>query len=251
MMNPNILLTCLPRQILSMMYRPPKPIAERDVILVYLLGNSQSFLKRVQVYLRAREKLIGLPPEDLQRHQKRIDDALEANSDDIQALLELAVLLEVQDDLPEATNVLEDVLEKLSERQEDRSDVYIPLGSLYERQERYDEARHAYEEGEKSGLKLRSAICLRKLPPTYYKEFLVCGISSQITRTEANFDEVVGNTVDNSVKLNAKQSVIRVGFLGRIRTEEIVGSIGEISTVRHRRLLKKLSEYLVNSKYRV
>ena len=112
-----------------------RPIQERDVVLVYLLGNPQTFLTRIQVYLKARYLLVDLPSEDLQRHQRRVENALEANPDDIQALLELAVLLEVQDNLPEATNVLEDVLEILSERQEYRSDVYIPLGSLYERQE--------------------------------------------------------------------------------------------------------------------
>lgn len=225
-----------------------RPIQERDVILVYLLENPQTFLTRIQVYLKARRLLVDLPSEDLQRHQIRVENALGANPDDIQALLELAVLLEVQDDLPEATNVLEDVLEILSGHQEDRSDVYIPLGSLYERQKRYDEARHAYEEGEKLGLKLRPAICLKKLPPTY-EEFLVCGLSTR-GRLADNFDEKIRNG-ENGVRLASEESVIRLGFLGRVRREEVVGRRGSISVVRHRRLLKKLSEYLVNSKHRV
>lgn len=219
-----------------------RPIQERDVILVYLLGNPQTFLARIQVYLKARRLLVDLPSEDLQRHQRRVKNALEANPDDIQVLLELAVLLEMQDDLLDATNVLEDVLEILSERQEDRSDVYIPLGSLYERQERYDEARHAYEEGEKLGLKLRPAICLKRLPPTY-EEFLVCGLSTR-GRLAGNFDERIRNGEDG-VRLASEESVIRLGFLGRVRREEVVGRRGSISVVRHRRLLKKLSEYLV------
>lgn len=225
-----------------------RPIQERDVILVYLLGNPQTFFTRIQVYLKARRLLVDLPSEDLQRHQRRVENALETNPDDVQALLELAVLLEVQNDLPEATNVLEDVLEILSERQEDRSDVYIPLGSLYERQELYEKARHAYEEGEKSGLKLRPAICLKRLPPTY-EEFLVCGLSTR-GRLAGNFDERIRNGEDG-VRLTSEESVIRLGFLGRVRREEVVGRRGSISVVRHRRLLKKLGEYLVNSKHRV
>ena len=38
-------------------YVPPK---EGDVILAYLPGNSQAFLKRIQVYLAAKERLVNL-----------------------------------------------------------------------------------------------------------------------------------------------------------------------------------------------
>ena len=105
-----------------MMHR--RPIQERDVILVYLLGNPQTFLTRIQVYLKARCLLVDLPSGDLQRHQRRVESALEANPDDIQSLLELAVLYEVQDELSEAAQVLEDVCSKLLNREEDCSDIY-------------------------------------------------------------------------------------------------------------------------------
>jgi mRNA interferase MazF len=248
MMNPNIPSTCLPRKILSMMYRPPKPIAERDVILVYLLGNSQSFLKRIQVYLEAKERLVDRSPAYLQQHQKTVEEVLAQNPNDVQSLHELAMLHEMQDELSEATEVLEDTLEILLKDKQDCPDVYMQLGILYERQELYQEARDAYcdacKGGNKGGLKLRPAICLRKLPPSY-TDFLVCGLSTQVTLREANFDEVVGCKLDQ-VTLLAEQSVIRLGFLARVRTKEIVGSIGKISVVRHRRLLKRLSEHLVN-----
>ena len=219
-----------------------RPIQERDVILVYLLGNPQTFLTRIQVYLKARCLLVDLPSGDLQRHQRRVESALEANPDDIQSLLELAVLYEVQDELSEAAQVLEDVCSKLLNREEDCSDIYIPLGSLYERQGDYHAARHAYEEGEKLGLKLRPAICLKRLPPTY-DEFLICGLSTR-GRLANNFDERIRNG-DNGVRLTSEESVIRLGFLGRVRREEVVGRRGSISAVRHRRLLKNLGEYLV------
>lgn len=223
-----------------------RPIQERDVILVYLLGNPQTFLTRIQVYLKARRLLVDLPSEDFQRHQRRVENVLEANPDDIQALMELAVLYEVQDELSEAAEVLENVCSRLLDREEDCSNIYIPLGSLYERQGDYHAARHAYEEGEKLGLKLRPAICLKRLPPTY-EEFLVCGLSTR-GRLADNFDEKIRNG-DNGVRLASEESVIRLGFLGRVRREEVVGRRGSISVVRHRRLLKKLSEYLVNAKH--
>ena len=218
-----------------------RPIQERDVILIYLLGNPQAFLTRIQVYLKARRLLVDLPSGDLQRHQRRVESALAANSDDIQALLELAVLHEVQDELSEAAEVLEDVCSKLLNREEDCSDIYIPLGSLYERQRDYHAARHAYDEGEKLGLKLRPAICLKKLPPTY-EEFLVCGLSTR-GRLADNFDEKIRNG-ENGVRLTSEESVIRLGFLGRVRREEVVGRRGSISAVRHRRLLKKRALFI-------
>jgi mRNA interferase MazF len=225
-------------------YVPPK---EGDVILAYLPGNSQAFLKRIQVYLAAKERLVNLDPTRLQQHQQRVDNALNENPDDVEKLHELAILYELQGEFSKATDVLEDLLEKLLEVNQDCPDIYMQLGALYEAQERDEGALDAYREAcenwKKGGLKLRPAICLRKLPP-HYQDFLVCGISSQTARRQLDFDEVVGREFDR-VKLMAEQSVIRLGFLGRVGTTEIVGRIGSISPTRHRRLLKKLGTYLV------
>ncbi len=227
-----------------------KPITERDVILVYLLGDTQTFLKRIQVYLETKRKLIGVPPASLPAHQEKVEKALIENPNNILKRLELAVFHEIQDKLPEATSELERVIDLLLEREEDCSDIYIRLGFLYELQGDYDNAHDAYEEGQKLGLKLRPAVCLRKLPPTY-SEFLVCGLTTKVNRFDEILDEIVTPNDDNLKGLPAAQSVIRPGFLSRVRKEEIAGCIGSISAVRHRRLLKKLSEYLVNSKHSV
>lgn len=225
---------------------PFRSIRERDVILAYLPGNSQAFLNRIQIYLEAKERLVDLPARDMNLHQKRLESVLAGDPDDIQALLELAVLYEVQDELPEATDILEEILDLVEKR--DCPDIYRQLGTLYEYQGQNKEALDAYREAcekwQEGGLKLRPAICLRKLPPSY-SDFLVCGISSQITRRESDFDVLVGSTIDD-VNLTAEQSVIRLGFLGRVGTQEVVGHIGSISVPRHRRLLKKLSDYLVS-----
>ena len=216
---------------------------ERDVILAYLPGNSQAFLKRIQVYLKTKQKLTAMPPESLPSHQTKVENELIEDPNNILKRLELSVFHEMQGEFSEATSELESVIDLLLNREEDCSDLYIRLGALYECQSDYDNAHSAYEEGQKLGLKLRPAICLRKLPPTY-QEFLVCGLSTQ-KRLARNFDETIKNG-DNGLRLVTEQSVIRLGFLGRVRIEEAVGRIGSISVPRHRRLLKKLGEYLIN-----
>ena len=227
-------------------HKPPsKPIKERDVILAYLPGNSQAFFNRIQVYLEAKEKLVDMSPTEMQTQQRLVEARLKEDSDDIQARLELAVHYEVQDELCKATEMLEEILDLVEKR--DCPDIYMQLGTLYEHQGESEDALSAYREAcekwQEGGLKLRPAICLRKLPPDY-QDFLVCGISSQTERYQANFDEIVPSQFDN-VRLSSEKSVIRLGFLGRVGTKEIEGSIGSITPVRHRRLLQKLSQYLI------
>ena len=224
---------------------PSKSIEEGNVILAYLPGNSQAFLNRIQVYLEAKEKFVEMSATEMRVQQRLVENALKADPNDIQALLELAVLYEVQDDLSNATDRLERILDLVEKR--DCPDIYMQLGTLYEHQGDSEYALSAYREAcekwQEGGLKLRPAICLRKLPPDY-QDFLVCGISSQTARYQENFDEKVQTEFD-SVKLRSKQSIIRLGFLGRVGTKEIVGTIGSISDDRRKRLLKKLADYLV------
>ena len=217
---------------------------ERDVILVYLLGNAQTFLRRVQVYLKTKQKLIALPPASLPVHQAQVENELMEDPNNISKRLELAVFHEIQGKLSEATGELEEVINLLVTREEDCPDIYIRLGSLYELQGNYDDAHSAYKEGQEFGLKLRPAVCLRKLPT--YNEFLVCGLSTKVNRFNEVLDEKVSPNKEKGLQgLKASQSMIRLGFLGRVRIEEIAGRIGSISVPLHRRLLKKLGGYLV------
>ena len=96
---------------------------------------------------------------------------------------------------------------------------------------------------QEQNLKWRPAICLRKLPPTY-NELLVCGLSSNTSLYVEGFDEIVTPNDDRLGNLQCP-SVIRLGFLTRIRIGTVRGVIGTISVTRHRRLLKKLSDYLI------
>lgn len=91
-------------------------------------------------------------------------------------------------------------------------------------------------------LKLRPAVCLRQLPHNYHA-FIVCGLTTRLHYCVEGFDEIITPQDDNLKRLR-ETSLIRLGFLSQIQINEIVGQIGSISEERHKRLLKKLSDYL-------
>jgi mRNA interferase MazF len=93
-------------------------------------------------------------------------------------------------------------------------------------------------------LKNRPAVFLREMRP--YRDVLVCGISTQLHQEVKGFDEVVDQTDSDFVATGLKtRSLIRLGFLAVLPRSSVIGSIGTISSDRHKRLLKRLSEYLV------
>ena len=92
-------------------------------------------------------------------------------------------------------------------------------------------------------LKNRPAV-FREMPP--YRDALVCGISTQLHQEVKDFDEVV-ELSDSDFKSSGLRAVslIRLGFLAVLPRNAVIGSIGTISPERHKRLLKRLSDYLV------
>ena len=92
-------------------------------------------------------------------------------------------------------------------------------------------------------LKNRPAIFLREMPP--YRDVLVCGISTQLHQEVKGFDEVVDQTDSDFAATGLRTtSLIRLGFLAVLPRSSVIGSIGLISSERHKRLLKRLSDYL-------
>lgn len=92
-------------------------------------------------------------------------------------------------------------------------------------------------------IKNRPAIFLRELPP--YRDLLVCGVSTQLHQEVKDFDEVVQLSDQDFAATGLRtESLIRLGFLAVLPRRAVIGSIGTISTERHKRLLKRLSEYL-------
>jgi mRNA interferase MazF len=95
-------------------------------------------------------------------------------------------------------------------------------------------------------IKNRPAILLREIPP--YKDFLVCGVSSQLHQQVKGFDEIISpSDVDFSSSGLKTESLIRLGFLAVIPRSGVIGSIGSISSDRHKRLLTTLSQYLIKT----
>jgi mRNA interferase MazF len=95
-------------------------------------------------------------------------------------------------------------------------------------------------------LKERPAIFLREMPP--YRDLLVCGVSTQLHQYVKDFDELI-SPADADFKSSCirTKSLIRLGFLAVLPRHRVLGSIGFISAERHKRLLRKLSDYLTNS----
>src|SRR5436305_1329296 len=93
-------------------------------------------------------------------------------------------------------------------------------------------------------VKNRPAIILREMPP--FRDVLVCGVSTQLRQAAKDFDEVLSSAdADFPSSGLREESLIRLGFLVVIPRNKIAGSIGSISPERYKRLLQRLSEYLV------
>ena len=99
-------------------------------------------------------------------------------------------------------------------------------------------------------LKDRPAIFLREMPP--YRDLFVCGVSTQLHQYVKDFDEMISpaDTDFKSSGLRSK-SLIRLGFLAVLPRRRVLGSIGSISSERHKRLLRKLSDYLIANSTKV
>jgi len=93
-------------------------------------------------------------------------------------------------------------------------------------------------------VKNRPALLLRELPP--FGDFLACGVSTQIHQAVPEFDEVITKAdPDFAASGLVADSVVRLGFLTVLDRQRILGSIGQIATHRHARLLRNLGRHLV------
>lgn len=94
--------------------------------------------------------------------------------------------------------------------------------------------------------KNRPAVVLREMPP--YSDLLVCGVSTQLDQHVRGFDELIVSEDDDFAASGLlAASVIRLGFLAVLPRKRILGSIGSISSQRHKRRLKNLSDHLLQS----
>lgn len=93
-------------------------------------------------------------------------------------------------------------------------------------------------------IKNRPAIVLRAMPP--FQDVLVCGVSTQLRQEARDFDELISpSDPDFTSSGLIEESLVRLGFLVVIPQTKIAGSIGSISSERHKRLLQRLGQYLL------
>jgi mRNA interferase MazF len=93
-------------------------------------------------------------------------------------------------------------------------------------------------------LKNRPAIVLREMPR--YRDLLVCGISTRLHQRVDGFDELISSSDQDFVPSGlVSESLVRLGFLSLMPRKDVVGVIGAVSPDRHKRLLKRLADYLV------
>jgi mRNA interferase MazF len=95
-------------------------------------------------------------------------------------------------------------------------------------------------------IKNRPILLLCSMPR--YRDWLACGISTQLHHHVPEFDEIIA--VEDADFMDSgldDKSLIRLGFLSLIPRRSIIGSIGSIADDRHQRLLNNLSNYPINS----
>ena len=96
-------------------------------------------------------------------------------------------------------------------------------------------------------LKYRPAIVIREMPIPY-RDLLVCGVSTNLNQHIQGFDDIISPTdADFTLSGLRSESSIRLGFLAVIPRRFVRGTIGNISEERHKRLLRRLVDYLTST----
>ena len=69
-------------------------------------------------------------------------------------------------------------------------------------------------------IKNRPAIILREMPP--YRDFLVCGVSTQLDKAVKGFDEVISDTDEDFQSSGLRtSSLVRLGFLALLPSRQV------------------------------
>ena len=96
-------------------------------------------------------------------------------------------------------------------------------------------------------LKYRPAIVLQEMPPPY-RDLLVCGVSTRLNQYIQGFDDIISPADSDFTSSGLhSESLIRLNFLGVIPRQLVRGKLGNISDERHKRLLRRLIDYLINT----
>jgi mRNA interferase MazF len=92
--------------------------------------------------------------------------------------------------------------------------------------------------------KPRPALVLCEMPP--FQDVLLAGISSQLQQAVAGFDEIIHSSDAGFATTGLRvTSVVRLGFLSVLPRTSILGTLGTLPSNRHRAIMVRLSDYLL------
>ncbi|MGB3780432.1 MAG: type II toxin-antitoxin system PemK/MazF family toxin [Tunicatimonas sp.] len=95
-------------------------------------------------------------------------------------------------------------------------------------------------------VKLRPVLVLRQVPP--FRDFLLCGISSQLRHAVPGLDMIIDNSHSDFSRSGLTiPSLIRTAFLTIKPSDTIAGAIGSVSRDTYRQLLSNLANYLLQA----
>lgn len=93
--------------------------------------------------------------------------------------------------------------------------------------------------------KLRPALLIGKTP-SEYDDWLMCMISSQTRHYLPEFDEIIKESDPDFSQSGLKvPSVIRVGRLAVVEGEILMGTVGQITSEKLRRIKERLANWLL------
>jgi len=82
------------------------------------------------------------------------------------------------------------------------------------------------------------------MPP--FQDLLLAGISSQLQQAVIGFDEIIQPSDEDFTATGLRvASVVRLGFLSVVPRANIIGTLGVLSSNRHRAIIMRLSSYLL------
>jgi mRNA interferase MazF len=94
--------------------------------------------------------------------------------------------------------------------------------------------------------KLRPALAIKALPSSY-GDWLICMITSQLNHQIPEFDEVIDENDEDIVSTGLKvKSLVRIARLAVVEEQLLVGSIGEVSEERLKRIRKRLADWILD-----
>jgi mRNA interferase MazF len=89
-------------------------------------------------------------------------------------------------------------------------------------------------------------LLLCTIPP--FADFLVCGITTQLSNATAGLDEIVANSDSDFQSSGLKTaSLIRTGYLALLPATRFKGRIGSVAESRRKRLVTALARFLQNA----